>query len=122
MPLFLGLCLYHVFFICLLFSNLPLFISVCMKHQNKVYSYASTFTLSILLDYLPLITMPVLLGAAILGAVAARKYFSMHDAMKALNASGQVIHPSKDPKVKKYHDAKYRIFVTFMTSSYLIVR
>lgn len=22
----------------------------------------------------------------------------------------QVIHPSKDPRVKKYHDAKYRIF------------
>lgn len=22
----------------------------------------------------------------------------------------QVIHPSKDPKVKKYHDAKYKIF------------
>jgi hypothetical protein len=22
----------------------------------------------------------------------------------------QVIHPSKDPKVKKYHDAKYHIF------------
>lgn len=22
----------------------------------------------------------------------------------------QVIYPSKDPKVKKYHDAKYRIF------------
>lgn len=24
--------------------------------------------------------------------------------------SWQVVHPSKDPKVKKYHDAKYRIF------------
>ncbi|KAM5553919.1 hypothetical protein ABKV19_025916 [Rosa sericea] len=59
---------------------------------------------------LPRESEPVLLGAAILGAVAARKYSSMHDAMKALNASGQVIHPSKDPKVKKYHDAKYRIF------------
>jgi hypothetical protein len=22
----------------------------------------------------------------------------------------QVIHPSTDPKVKKYHDAKYKIF------------
>ncbi|KAK9931822.1 hypothetical protein M0R45_019083 [Rubus argutus] len=59
---------------------------------------------------LPRESEPVLLGAAILGAVAARQYSSMHDAMKALNASGQVIHPSKDPKVKKYHDAKYRIF------------
>eukprot|EP01018_Ginkgo_biloba_P006445 Gb_30344 [translate_table: standard] len=52
----------------------------------------------------------VLLGAAILGAVAAKKYTSLCDAMKALNAPGQVIRPSEDPKVKKYHDAKYRIF------------
>ncbi|KAF4351748.1 hypothetical protein F8388_008758 [Cannabis sativa] len=52
----------------------------------------------------------VLLGVAILGSVAARKYSSVHDAMKALNAAGQVIHPSKDPKVEKYHKEKYRIF------------
>ncbi|CAB4292925.1 unnamed protein product [Prunus armeniaca] len=59
---------------------------------------------------LPRESEPVLLGAAILGAVAVRKYCSLHEAMKALNAAGQVIHPSKDPRVKKYHDAKYRIF------------
>ncbi|KAB1204213.1 FGGY carbohydrate kinase domain-containing protein [Morella rubra] len=59
---------------------------------------------------LPRESEPVLLGAAILGAVAARKYSSMKEAMKALNAAGQVIHPSIDPKVKKYHDAKYQIF------------
>ncbi|KDO62452.1 hypothetical protein CISIN_1g006707mg [Citrus sinensis] len=52
----------------------------------------------------------VLLGAAILGAVAAKRYSSLIEAMKAMNAAGQVIHPSKDPKVKKYHDAKYLIF------------
>ncbi|KAF4369183.1 hypothetical protein F8388_023047 [Cannabis sativa] len=52
----------------------------------------------------------VLLGVAILGSVAARKYSSVHDSMKALNAAGQVIHPSKDPKVEKYHKEKYRIF------------
>ncbi|XP_072963171.1 uncharacterized protein [Typha angustifolia] len=52
----------------------------------------------------------VLLGAAILGAVAAKRYSGLHDAMKALNAAGQVVHPSKDPRVKKYHDAKYQIF------------
>jgi FGGY-family pentulose kinase len=61
------------------------------------------------------ITLPrenesVLLGAAILGTVAAKKYSSLKNAMKALNAAGQVVYPSKDPKVKKYHDAKYRIF------------
>ncbi|MFS7918183.1 putative ribulokinase [Helianthus anomalus] len=59
---------------------------------------------------LPRESESVLLGAAILGAVAAKKYPTLRDAMKALNAAGQVIHPSKDPKVKKYHDAKYRIF------------
>ncbi|KAI4335442.1 hypothetical protein L6164_014086 [Bauhinia variegata] len=59
---------------------------------------------------LPRESESVLLGAAILGAVAARKYHSLSEAMKALNAAGKVIHPSKDPKVKKYHDAKYKIF------------
>ncbi|CAK7344564.1 unnamed protein product [Dovyalis caffra] len=59
---------------------------------------------------LPRESKSVLLGAAILGAVASKKYRSLTEAMKALNAAGQVIHPSKDPKVKKYHDAKYRIF------------
>ncbi|XP_020591517.1 FGGY carbohydrate kinase domain-containing protein [Phalaenopsis equestris] len=52
----------------------------------------------------------VLLGSAILGAVAAKKYPTLHDAMSVLNAAGQVIHPSDVPSVKKYHDAKYRIF------------
>ncbi|GAB2291486.1 hypothetical protein Dimus_025741 [Dionaea muscipula] len=59
---------------------------------------------------LPRESESVLLGAAILGAVAAKKYPSLHEAMKALNASGQVVYPSKDPKVRKYHDAKYRVF------------
>ncbi|KAJ6731601.1 RIBULOKINASE [Salix purpurea] len=59
---------------------------------------------------LPRESESVLLGAAILGAVASKKYSSLTEAMKALNAAGQVIHPSKNPKVKKYHDAKYRIF------------
>ncbi|KAI5675478.1 hypothetical protein M9H77_06428 [Catharanthus roseus] len=52
----------------------------------------------------------VLLGAAILGAVASKRYNTVREAMKALNAAGQVVYPSEDPKVKKYHDAKYRIF------------
>ncbi|TYK10868.1 FGGY carbohydrate kinase domain-containing protein [Cucumis melo var. makuwa] len=59
---------------------------------------------------LPRESESVLLGAAILGAVAARKYSTLQDAMKALNSAGQVIYPSKDPKVKLYHDAKYQIF------------
>ncbi|XP_009396990.2 uncharacterized protein LOC103981935 isoform X2 [Musa acuminata AAA Group] len=59
---------------------------------------------------LPRESETVLLGAAILGAVAAQKYSGVHDAMRALNAAGQVVHPSKDVKVKRYHDAKYQIF------------
>ncbi|XP_073525815.1 FGGY carbohydrate kinase domain-containing protein-like [Phyllobates terribilis] len=59
---------------------------------------------------LPRESESVLLGAAMLGAVAAQKYSSLHEAMKALSAAGQVIYPSKDPRVRKYHDAKYRIF------------
>ncbi|KAH0450560.1 hypothetical protein IEQ34_021252 [Dendrobium chrysotoxum] len=49
----------------------------------------------------------VLLGSAILGAVAAKKYPTLHDAMSVLNAAGQVINPSVDPRVKKYHDVKF---------------
>ncbi|MCD9560750.1 hypothetical protein HAX54_019541 [Datura stramonium] len=52
----------------------------------------------------------VLLGSAILGAVASKEYPTVREAMKAMNAAGQVVHPSKDTKVKKYHDAKYSIF------------
>ncbi|XP_078443617.1 FGGY family of carbohydrate kinase isoform X2 [Wolffia australiana] len=59
---------------------------------------------------LPRETESVLLGAAILGAVASRKYANLHEAMRALSAAGQVIHPSQDERVKKYHDAKYQIF------------
>ncbi|VAI56176.1 unnamed protein product [Triticum turgidum subsp. durum] len=52
----------------------------------------------------------VLLGASVLGAVAAKKFSGIHDAMKSMNAAGKVVHPSSDPRVKKYHDAKYQIF------------
>lgn len=39
---------------------------------------------------LPRESESVLLGAAILGAVASKKYSSLTEAMKALNAAGQV--------------------------------
>lgn len=42
---------------------------------------------------LPRESESVLLGAAILGAVAAKKYASLSEAMKALNAAGQVCMP-----------------------------
>ncbi|ONM13187.1 FGGY family of carbohydrate kinase [Zea mays] len=59
---------------------------------------------------LPRESESVLLGAAVLGAVAGKKFPGVRDAMKALNAAGKVVNPSSDPKVKKYHDAKYQIF------------
>jgi ribulose kinase len=59
---------------------------------------------------LPRENEPVLLGAAVLGAVAGKKFPGVRDAMKALNAAGKVVNPSSDPRVKKYHDAKYQIF------------
>lgn len=39
----------------------------------------------------------VLLGAAILGAVAAKRYSSLIEAMKALNAPGKVCHMHGNP-------------------------
>lgn len=53
---------------------------------------------------------PVVLGAAILGAVAARQYGSVREAMRWMNAAGAVVVPSADPLVLKYHDAKYDVF------------
>ncbi|CAN6230546.1 unnamed protein product [Urochloa humidicola] len=61
---------------------------------------------------LPRENEPVLLGAAVLGAVAGKKFPGVRDAMKALNAAGKVVNPSSDPRVKKYHDAKYQIFMS----------
>ncbi|KAK4415271.1 FGGY carbohydrate kinase domain-containing protein [Sesamum alatum] len=75
--------------------------SLFIQEQADITGYAIV---------LPRENESVLLGAAILGAVASKKYPTVQDAMKALNAAGQVVYPSKDPKVKKYHDAKFRIF------------
>lgn len=51
----------------------------------------------------------VLLGAAVLGAVASGKFPSLLAAMNAMNVADQVIAPSKG-RVADYHDRKYRIF------------
>jgi len=51
---------------------------------------------------------PVLLGAAMLGAVAGGAYSSLSDAMAAMSGSGQVIAPRGDD-VAAYHDRKYRV-------------
>ncbi|HEY0256533.1 MAG TPA: FGGY-family carbohydrate kinase [Candidatus Methylacidiphilales bacterium] len=51
----------------------------------------------------------VLLGSAVLGAMAAGRYPSILAAMNAMNSSRQVINPTTGP-VRAYHDRKYRVF------------
>jgi len=51
----------------------------------------------------------VLLGSAVLGAVAARHRDSVLGAMQAMNAAGRVVAPAKGA-VARFHAAKYRVF------------
>jgi FGGY-family pentulose kinase len=52
----------------------------------------------------------VLLGSAILGAVAAGSYDSVLDAMAAMNHAGETITPA-GRSVREYHDAKHAVFM-----------
>jgi ribulose kinase len=52
----------------------------------------------------------VLLGAAVLGAVASRQFDSSLDAMASMNAVGRVVQPAQD-RVASYHDDKYQVFL-----------
>jgi FGGY-family pentulose kinase len=58
---------------------------------------------------LPAESEAVLLGAAILGAVAAGDYSSVVEAMAAMNRAERVIEPTADD-VARYHAAKYAVF------------
>jgi ribulose kinase len=51
----------------------------------------------------------VLLGAAVLGATAAARHPSVFGAMRAMNATGDTIAPTRGAVVR-YHDAKYRVY------------
>jgi ribulose kinase len=51
----------------------------------------------------------VLLGSAVLGAVAAGAYESVLEAMAAMSAAGRVIASAKGPAAR-FHDAKYKVF------------
>jgi FGGY-family pentulose kinase len=51
----------------------------------------------------------VLLGAAVLGAVAARKYTSVVEAIRAMSSDGEVIDP-QGGDIADYHRAKYAVF------------
>jgi FGGY-family pentulose kinase len=50
----------------------------------------------------------VLLGAAMLGAIAAGTHSSFNDAMAAMTSLGRVVVP--DPQTAPFHDAKYRVY------------
>jgi ribulose kinase len=51
----------------------------------------------------------VLLGAAVLGAVAGGVQASVQEAMAAMSRAGNVLTPAGD-RVRRYHDAKYAVF------------
>jgi FGGY-family pentulose kinase len=51
----------------------------------------------------------VLLGSAVLGAVAAGRFPRVLAAMQALNAAGAVLAPTRG-RVAQYHDLKYKVF------------
>lgn len=70
--------------VCYFIYNLAL-----LHRQLYKLVHCSTFTGYPIV--LPRESESVLLGAAILGAVAAKKYSSLIEAMKALNAAGQVL-------------------------------
>jgi D-ribulokinase len=61
----------------------------------------------------------VLLGAAILGAVAAGAYPSVQDGMAAMTRAGRMVEP--DPAAKGFHDRKYAVFLR-MTEDQLAYR
>ena len=51
----------------------------------------------------------VLLGSALLGAVAAGAFDSVLEAMASMNRAGEIIDPAGG-SVAKYHDAKHAVF------------
>ncbi len=52
----------------------------------------------------------VLLGAAILGAVASAAFSDLPAAMSVMSRAGNVIHPTADASVRAFHDAKYAVY------------
>ena len=94
---------------CLYFDQISTIIACGGLAKNRVFlrEHADVTKCAIVL---PREKEPVVLGAAILGAVAALRYGSVREAMRRMNAYGEVVMPSEDPSVLKYHDAKYDVF------------
>lgn len=51
----------------------------------------------------------VLLGSAVLGAVASGEYVSIFEAMRKMNQTGRIIQPVRET-LDNYHNSKYKIF------------
>ncbi len=51
----------------------------------------------------------VLLGSAVLGAVASGRYPSVLKAMRKMNTAGRTVHPTNG-KITQFHNAKYKVF------------
>jgi ribulose kinase len=58
---------------------------------------------------LPKESEAVLLGAAVLGAVASGDHLKVLDAMGAMNGVSRIIQPGIG-RIARYHAAKYRVF------------
>jgi len=58
--------------------------------------------------FLPKEKEAVLLGSAILAAVASGRYRNLQEAMQAMSQAGNLITPN--PTVRKYHEIKYNIY------------
>ncbi len=52
----------------------------------------------------------VLLGSAMLGAVAANCYSDIPEAMQNMSRIGKTVTPQTD-KIKRFYDAKYQVFL-----------
>jgi D-ribulokinase len=63
---------------------------------------------------LPVTPEPVLLGAAMLGAVAGKACPSLRDAMAAMSGIGELTRPSS-PDMAGFHAAKRRVYALMQT-------
>jgi D-ribulokinase len=63
---------------------------------------------------LPVTAEPVLLGAAMLGAVAAGAHASIPEAMRTMSAIGEVMLPGAEP-MRAFHRAKRRVHALMQT-------
>lgn len=59
---------------------------------------------------LPKESEAVLLGSAVLAAVASGTYKNIQEAMVGMNQTGKVIEPEKNQTVTNYHNSKYKVF------------